>query len=173
MNYSKGQVVVHPHHGPATITAINTRNFKGERHKYLKLKVTGTDLTVGVPLERAEEAGLRAVLDAGEVRELFEVFVAEGEEEASNWSRRIKANTDRFRSGDIKIIAGLVRDLTRREEEKGLSFGERSLLRDALAPLVCEIGIVLSASEDDATALVTSAILEGNIPELPELTLAS
>lgn len=173
MNFSKGQVIVHPHHGPATITAINTRSFKGERHRYLKLQVIGTDLTVGVPFDRAEETGLRAVLDPTEVRELFKVFVAEGDEEASNWSRRIKANTDRFRSGDITTIAGLVRDLTRRENDKGLSFGERSLLRDALQPLVSEMSIVLSISDDDATALINSAILESRIPELPELTLAS
>lgn len=116
---------------------------------------------------------MRAVLDPTEVRELFKVFVAEGDEEASNWSRRIKANTDRFRSGDINTIAGLVRDLTRRENDKGLSFGERSLLRDALQPLVSEMSIVLSISDDDATALINSAILESRIPELPELTLAS
>src|SRR5690625_5643954 len=130
MNVTKGQVVVHPHPGPSTITTLTTRTLKGERTKSLKLQVRGTDLTLGVPMDRAEETGLRPVLDSEQVREIFDILTGPSEEEASNWSRRIKANTDRFRSGRIDVIAGRVRDLTRRDHEKGISFGERNLLRE-------------------------------------------
>lgn len=173
LDFTKGQVVVHPHHGPTTITKITTRTLKGERTKYLKLQVRGTDLTLGVPMDRAEETGLRPVLTPEQAREIFDILTGPSEEEASNWSRRIKANTDRFRSGRIDVIAGLVRDLTRRDNEKGISFGERNLMRDARQPLVTELAIVLSIDEEEAEAVVDAAILEGTTPKLPALTLAS
>ncbi|MGC0141921.1 MULTISPECIES: CarD family transcriptional regulator [unclassified Pseudactinotalea] len=173
MNFTKGQVIVHPHHGPATITKTTTRTLRGTRIRYLKLQVSGTDLVVEVPEERAEETGLRPVLGIEDLREIFDVLAAPSEEEPSNWSRRIKANTDRFRSGDIRTIAGLVRDLSRRLDGKGLSFGEKNLLRDALIPLVAEISIVLSMDEAETEATIDAAILQGTIPPMPALAAAS
>src|SRR5690625_3796472 len=56
LNFSPGQVVVHPHHGPATIKKVASRTIRGNRVKYLKLEVT-EELLVSIPVEKAEEIG--------------------------------------------------------------------------------------------------------------------
>ncbi|MEE6282050.1 CarD family transcriptional regulator [Georgenia sunbinii] len=160
MNFSTGQVVVHPHHGPATIKKIFTRTIRDDRRKYLNLEVRHSDLSVAVPVELAEEMGVRPILDAAGVREIFDLLLAESEVEETVWSRRIKNNTMRLRSGDVRTIAGLIRDLTRRNTEKRLSFGEMNLLRDAMTPFVAELAISLNLTEDDVTAMVDAAVLE-------------
>lgn len=173
MNFSPGQVLVHPHHGPATISTIATRKIGTGRRRYLKLDVHGTELSVGVPLEQAEELGVRPLLDPDGLREVFDVLVAPSGEKSSVWSRRVKANADRLRSGDIRTVAGLIRDLTRWNQEKRLSFGEMKMLRDALSPFVAELALVLAVSEEEAAAVVNTAVLDGTRPSIPHSELAA
>lgn len=171
MNFAAGQVVVHPHHGPATIKKIATRTLKNKRVRYLKLEVHPGDLSVSVPSERAEEIGVRALLDVAAVRGIFELLTEPSEATEKVWSRRIKSNADRLRTGDVKIIAALVRDLTRRNEEKRLSFGEMSMLRDARAPLIAELAIVLGVTQEDVETKIDDAILSDVLPELADTAL--
>src|SRR5699024_564636 len=76
VNFFKGQVVIHPHHGPATVNKISTRLMKENTTDYLKLEVHNPPLVVGVPVGRAEELGVRSTVDADDVREIFDVLVA-------------------------------------------------------------------------------------------------
>ncbi len=174
LSFSTGQVVVHPHHGPATVKKIFTRVIRNERKRYLRLAVHHDELlSVAVPLDAAEEIGVRATVDVVEVREIFAELLAESSPYEKVWSRRIKADTERLRSGRIGTIAGLIRDLTRRNEEKRLAFGEMKLLRDATGPFVAELALVLALTEEKVAAMVHAAILEGTKPELPDHELAA
>jgi len=173
LSFSTGQVVVHPHHGPAKVKKVFSRTIRGERRKYLRLDVPDAELAVAVPVDAAEEIGVRPVIDLADAREILDVLVAEGEVPDKVWSRRIKANGERLRSGDIRTIAGLIRDLTRQNEEKRLAFGEMKLLRDATGPFVAELAIVLSMDADDVAEMIDSAILTRTLPEIPQLQLAA
>lgn len=172
MNFSTGQIVIHPHHGPAKIKKIANRTLRDTRRMYLRLEVKGSDLTVAVPADQADELGIRPVLTDADAREVLTVLLEPSEKEETVWSRRIKHDTSRLRSGEIRIIAELVRDLLRRNEVKRLSFGEMSLLREAMGPFVAEIAIVLSMTEDEVTAMVEAAVLEGTAPTMPKAALA-
>src|SRR5690625_3919094 len=173
MKFSKGQVVIHPHHGPATITAITTRKIKNASKKYLKLDVHDPQLSVRMPLERAEEIGVRSVISKDGVRELFDIFTGPSGPTDSVWSRRMKNNTSLLRTGDVQTIAGLVRDLIRRNEEKRLSFGEMSLLREAMGPITAELAIVLKVTADEAEEAIRAAVIDDVKPKLTDTALAA
>jgi len=173
LNFSAGQVVVHPHHGPATVKKIFTRSIRGELRSYIRLAVPQADLEVSIPVDQAEEIGVRSVVDAAGVREVITVLLDESEDYEKVWARRIKANAERLRTGNLRTVAGLIRDLTRQNEEKRLAFGETKLLRDAMAPFVAELSIVLAMPAEDVEAMVVAAVVEGVRPELPKLELAT
>lgn len=173
MRFLNGQTVVHPHHGPATVTGVDMRSVKGEPVAYLRLRVLHNDLVLGAPLDRAEEIGIRPLLHGEQLPEVFNELTGENGYEEREWSRRIKANVARLRSGEVLTVAGLVRDLTRRDHAKGVSAAEKALLKDARGPLVAELAIVLSLTEEQAEAVVEAAILEGAVPELPEVAPAA
>ena len=122
MNFSPGQVVVHPHHGPATIAKIANRKIRNSTVRYLKLEVD--ELSVAIPVDRAEEMGVRALIDTAAVREVFATLTAESEPNETVWSRRMKQNTTRLRSGDINTVAGLVIHETQTipEEKQAFTF---------------------------------------------------
>jgi CarD family transcriptional regulator len=134
MSFKVGDTVVYPHHGAARIEEIETRSIKGEDRTYLVLKVDKGDLE-----------GLERV---------FEVLRAPYTEEPTNWSRRYKANLEKLASGDVNKVAEVVRDLWRRDRERGLSAGEKRMLAKARQILVSELALAEKTNEDKAEALL-------------------
>src|SRR5580704_13293018 len=131
MTFTVGETVVYPHHGAALIEAIETRTIKGEEKTYLVLKVAQGDLTVRVPADNAEYVGVRDVVGADGLERVFEILKAPHTEEPTNWSRRYKANVEKIASGDVNKVSEVVRDLWRRDRERGLSAGEKRMLAKA------------------------------------------
>ena len=154
MSFKVGDTVVYPHHGAARIEAVETRTMKGEDKTYLVLKVDKGDLTVRVPADNAELVGVRDVVGAEGLERVFEVLRAPHTEEPTNWSRRYKANLEKLASGDVNKVAEVVRDLWRRDRERGLSAGEKRMLAKARQILVSELALAEKTNEDKAEALL-------------------
>ena len=159
MVFKVGETVVYPHHGAALIEAIETRTIKGEERKYLVLKVAQQgDLTVRVPAENAEVVGVRDVVGQDGLDRVFEVLRAPHTEEPTNWSRRYKANLEKLASGDVIKVAEVVRDLWRRERDRGLSAGEKRMLAKARQILVSELALAEHTNEDKAETLLDEVL---------------
>lgn len=154
MEFKVGDTVVYPHHGAATIQAIETRTVKGAPREYLVLKVSQGDLTVKVPAENAEYVGVRDVVDEAGLDKVFDVLREEDVEEPTNWSRRYKANGEKLASGDVNKVAEVVRDLWRRDLDRGLSAGEKRMLSKARQVLVGELALAEGADEVAAQKLL-------------------
>src|ERR1700747_3710604 len=154
MVFSVGETVVYPHHGAALIEAIETRVVRGEEKLYLVLRVAQGDLTVRVPAENAEIVGVREVVGEEGLTKVFDVLRAPHTEEPTNWSRRYKANLEKLASGDVNKVAEVVRDLWRRDRERGLSAGEKRMLAKARQILVSELALAEKTNEDKAETLL-------------------
>jgi CarD family transcriptional regulator len=150
MLFEVGETVVYPHHGAATITEVKKRTVRGEEKLYLKLNVTQGDLTIEVPAENVDLVGVRDVVDEDGLERVFSVLRAEHVEEPTNWSRRYKANLEKLHSGDVLKVAEVVRDLWRRDHERGLSAGEKRMLAKARQILVSELALAEKTNEDKA-----------------------
>jgi len=158
MTFTVGETVVYPHHGAALIEAIETRTIKGEEKTYLVLKVAQGDLTVRVPADNAEYVGVRDVVGADGLERVFEILKAPHTEEPTNWSRRYKANVEKIASGDVNKVSEVVRDLWRRDRERGLSAGEKRMLAKARQILVSELALAEHTNEDKAEALLDEVL---------------
>ena len=150
MAFKVGETVVYPHHGAALIEKMKTRTIKGEDKIYLVRKVAQGDLTIEVPAENCDLVGVRDVVGQEGLERVFEVLRAAHTEEPTNWSRRYKATLEKLASGDVNKVAEVVRDLWRRDQERGLSAGEKRMLAKARQILVGELA--LAENTDDAKA---------------------
>lgn len=151
MDFAVGETVVYPHHGAATIEEIIFREHKGEKVKYLVLRMlTQGDLTIAVPAKNCDLVGVREVVDDEGLKEVFAVLQAKHVEEPTNWSRRYKANLEKLASGDVIKVSEVVRDLWRRAQDRGLSAGEKRMLSKARQILVSELALAEKIDEERA-----------------------
>ena len=154
MTFAVGDKVVYPHHGAAIIEGKEKRVFDGQKTDYFVLRITYGDLKVSIPVDKADEIGLREVINDEEVEEVFAVLRKKEARMPTNWSRRFKNHVEKLKSGDIYQVAEVVRNLALRDQAKGLSAGEKSMFVKARSVLVSELSFALDVSEDDALAEV-------------------
>jgi CarD family transcriptional regulator len=158
MAFKVGDRVVYPHHGAAVIERKETKEVFGEKTEYFVLKVAHGDLTLSVPLDKAEEVGMRPPISADDVDDLFHLLGKKDVREPTNWSRRFKNHQEKLKSGDVYQVAEVVRNLALRETTKGLSAGEKAMLVRARGILVSELSFALNVSEDEALERLESQL---------------
>jgi len=172
MKFAVGETVVYPHHGAAKIVDISDRTIRGETKSYLTLEITPkapegsvqildpekNKLTIKVPAENVEKVGVRDVIDKKGVKEVYGVLQAEFIEEPNNWSRRYKANLEKLATGDVLKVSEIVRDLTRRDQDKGVSAGEKRMLAKARQILISELALALNVTEEKASSTLDDVL---------------
>ena len=130
----------------------------GEKREYLKLRLAYGDLTLMVPVDNTEGVGLREVINDEEVEEVFAVLRKKEARMPTNWSRRYKNHSEKLRSGDIYQVAEVVRNLSIRDKDKGLSAGEKRMLSRARQILVSELTFALGVDEEAAEQRLNDAL---------------
>ncbi|GGA62876.1 CarD family transcriptional regulator [Pseudoclavibacter endophyticus] len=158
MQFKVGETVVYPHHGAATITEVKTRKIKGEDKTYLKLDVAQGDLVIEVPAENVDLVGVRDVIGKDGLDKVFEVLRAPITEEPTNWSRRFKSNVEKLATGDVIKVSEVVRDLWRRDQDRGLSAGEKRMLAKARQILVSELALAEKTDEESAANVLDKVL---------------
>lgn len=158
MSFRVGQTVVHPHHGAAVIDEFEERELNGETAKYVVLSSPDIDLTLKVPLDQCDDIGIRMVMTAAEVDDVLAVLRSEPGPATGHWSRRLKRNQRRLRSGDAHQVAEVLRDLSAKDAEKGLSPAEKRLNDKARRFLCGEMAAVVKGGQEAAETMIAEAL---------------
>ena len=148
--YKVGDKVVYPHHGAGTVVKREKRTILGQEREYLTIKILHNDMTVMVPCENAGKAGLRRIIDEEAIKKVLGVLQDDVSEMPKNWNRRFKHNRDKIKTGDIYELAEVVRNLAIREQDKGLSTGEKQMFTRAKKILASELMYALEMGEEQA-----------------------
>jgi len=148
--FKVGEKVVYPHHGAGTVVKKEQRTVLGEKREYLTIQILHNDMTVNVPTENAEKVGLRKVIDEEMVEVVLKALTGGGTQMPKNWNRRFKHNRDKMKTGDILELAEVVRNLSLRDQEKGLSTGEKQMFVKAKKILASELMYAKAMDEEEA-----------------------
>ena len=155
--YNVGDKVVYPMHGAGVIDSIEEKEVLGEKQSYYILKMPG-EVKVMVPTLTAEQHGIRNVIDKTEAEKVINVLEQDETEMEKNWNKRYRDNMDKMKSGNIYEIANVVRNLSFKQKEKGLSTGEKKMLHNAKQILVSELVLAEHATQDEIETLVDNKI---------------
>ena len=155
--FNVGDKIVYPMHGAGTIDAIEEKDILGEKQNYYIIKMPG-EVKVMVPTSKAQEIGVRNVINKDEAGKVLQVLSADETEMSQNWNKRYKENMEKMKSGSIYEVADVVRNLSYKQKEKGLSTGEKKMLNNAKQILVSELVLAEHASEDEVESLIENKI---------------
>ena len=148
--YKVGDKVVYPHHGAGTVVKKEVREVLGAKREYMTIQIAHNDMVVNVPTENAERVGLRRVISEEMVNKVVKALSGSGTQMPKNWNRRFKHNRDKMKTGDIFELAEVVRNLSLRDHEKGLSTGEKQMFVKAKKILASELMYAKQMDEDQA-----------------------
>ena len=155
--FNVGDKIVYPMHGAGTIDAIEQKDILGEKQEYYIIKMPG-EVKVMVPTNKADQIGVRNIIDKNEAGKVLEILEANETEMSSNWNKRYQENMNKMKTGSIYEIADVVRNLSYKQKEKGLSTGEKKMLNNAKQILVSELVLAEHASEPEVVQLVDNKI---------------
>lgn len=137
-----------------------TKSLLGEEREYLTIKILHNEMTVQVPCDTAESAGLRRVIGEEDVRKVTAVLTDDVSEMPKNWNRRFKFNREKIKTGNVFELAEVVRNLAIREIEKGLSTGEKQMYTRAKKILASEFMYALDKDAEGAEEYLDELLTE-------------
>jgi CarD family transcriptional regulator len=139
--FNLGDKVVYPMHGAGVIETLESKEILGEVKNYYVLKMPIGEMKLMIPVDNVNNIGLRNIIDKSLVEGVYGILKQAAVLNDSNWNKRFRDNMIKMKTGDIFEVAQVVRDLTYRDKEKGLSTGEKKMLVSAKQMLVSEISL--------------------------------
>lgn len=158
--FGVGDTVVYPHHGAGRILGIVEQDFQGTVRRYYQIQILHNDMTVMVPVDGLDKAGIRAVMSEDMVEEVLGVLRDDPTKMPVNWNRRIRHNRDKIKTGDVLEIAEVLRNLALRDHDKGLSTGEKQMYGKVRRILASELMCVKGMREEEALGLLDGVLTE-------------
>lgn len=150
MTFQVGDKIAHPLHGAGVIERIEQRRIDGVERDYYVLKIPVGNMDVMIPCETCEKVGVRRLLDVEEIESLF-LHIPEIEiNVTANWNKRYRENMELVKSGDLLKVAAVIKGLVLRDEERGLSTGERKVLHSAMQIVISEVVLATGITEENA-----------------------
>jgi RNA polymerase-interacting CarD/CdnL/TRCF family regulator len=148
------QKVVYPSQGVGKVTDITEQAFKDQKLWYYNIYIEASDMVVMVPVERADELGIRAIVSAEEAEKALNLLSDDFEPITSDWKLRYQMNLDLLKKGSILDIATIVRCLYNRSKVKELPILERKLYDSARKLLEDEISFAMGKTAKEVETLI-------------------
>ncbi len=150
--FKVGDSVFYPSAGVGVVEAVEEIYLAGAVQSCYVIRIPETHMVVKVPVDRAEKSGIRPLLNAKKLKELFKILGARSRRRVTggNWTERCKEIERKINSGSYLELGEVVRDLMRWKKRSGLSFEESLLLETASGYLAREIAAVEGINMDDA-----------------------
>lgn len=156
--YKIGDKIVYPTHGAGTIEKIESKEILGKVKVYYILNISCGDMGLMLPVENCDAVGIRPIVSEETLQEAFNVLGQESSKMAENWNKRQRENMEKLKTGDVMMVAEIVRNLTRIDRERKLSAGEKKMLSNARRILVSEVMMVRDLQQQEALELIEEAI---------------
>ncbi|NLW10357.1 MAG: CarD family transcriptional regulator [Firmicutes bacterium] len=156
--FKVGDRVVYPMHGAGIIEAVEEREIGGTVEKYYVIRLSMGEMKIMVPVANVDLVGVREVIGKDEVGKVLDILKSKTSAMSSNWNRRYRANMEKIKSGNIYEVAEVVRNLSLRDREKGLSTGERKMLENARQILLSELVLAQNVTEEQVEEMVEGCL---------------
>src|SRR5262249_26887607 len=149
VEFEVGDKAVYPAQGVAEIVGIDEKEISGRIQRFYVLRILDSDMRILVPVDKAQQVGLRGVASTREVNEVMDILrEKEVHIDKQTWNRRYRGFMEKIKTGSLLGVAEVLRDLYGLKEQKTLSFGERRMLDPAKNLIVKELAVARGTAEN-------------------------
>ena len=153
-----GQQLVYPLQGVGQVRSIEERRFRDQNLLYYMVYLGVSDMTIMVPVNKADELGIRAIVPKSAATRALKLISEDFEPIPTDWKLRYQMNLDLLKAGTVTDIAMVVRALYHRSKIKELPILERKLYDNALTLLVDEISFSLGKDKAKVAEMIFSRL---------------
>ncbi len=153
-----GDKVAYPMHGAGIISDIVEEKIGMNKLDYYVFQMPVGGLVLKIPVEASQTVGLRCVMAPEEAVELIAALPELQVEMDGNWNHRYRENLERIKSGDLYEVARVIKGLSRRDAQRGLSNGERKMLHSAKQILISEFVLTLERDYGELEKQINMAV---------------
>jgi len=158
MHFKIGDKAVYPAHGVAEVTGVEAREVAGSRVDCYVLNILSSGATVMVPVASCERAGMRGLMNKGEIDKIFDIFKSPARSNQRAWNKRCREFNEKLRSGSVYHVAEVLRDLWTQQESRGLSFGEKQMLEKCRDLVISEISFARNVSASQIESEISEVL---------------
>jgi CarD family transcriptional regulator len=159
MQYSVGDKVVHPHHGPGRIVGIEQRDLLDGTKRYYVIEVPCQALTVRMPIRKAEEVGIRPAMSQSSLARMLSILGGKPHLLPQDYRERQDQVNAKLRTGRVIHLARVVRDLTWHRQRAHLTRKDSEYLKHGSDLLAAEMSLVSGNTVSDANKLIESTMV--------------
>ena len=150
VTFKVGQHVIYPAHGVGEVIGIEQEVIAGFDIEVYVVKFEQDKMTLRVPTTKAATSGMRALSNDLILKDAFTTLKGRARIKRTMWSRRAQEYEAKINSGDLILVAEVVRDLHRTEAQPEQSYSERQLYERALDRMVREVAAIRKTTRDMA-----------------------
>jgi CarD family transcriptional regulator len=147
MHIRIGQKVAYPSQGICQVEAIEYKQVGDFSEKFYMLRLLANNSSIMIPRSKVLEIGIRPIINSIQCQNLLTFLSEDFEEPASDWKIRAKEFNAKIQSGDIFLVADVLKKLYYLSRLKSLSFRERRMFEKTKFLVVSEMAIVCSQPE--------------------------
>jgi len=140
--FNVGDVVSYPTHGVGVVVKIETQVLGGAEIKLFVIQFDKDKMSLRIPVKKAESVGLRHVVAKKQMLDIVEILQSKPRTTRGMWSKRAAEYEAKINSGNLMLVAEVVRDLYKDSENTNRSYSERMIYESALERLVAEYAAV-------------------------------
>jgi CarD family transcriptional regulator len=157
--FAAGDYVVHPAQGAGTLTNIATMEVAGTERHYYCIELVNGEGQLMLPIQQAEEIGLRKALRS--LEEVREVMFEEPEELPSNYRSREAHVSKMIGSGELSLLIQAIRDLAWHGHQNRLTNTDARLKSEAQKLVASELAVALGISYESAQRRLNELVTKG------------
>lgn len=150
ISFKVGDYAVYPSHGIGKIVDIEKTSILEQNFSCYLMYFEKEKLTIKIPMNSAEKIGLRHLVSKAQMDEVFAVLRSGVKKLKGMWSRRAQEYETKINSGDIMLLAEVLRDLTRDIEDGERSYSERIIYETAIYRLATEYSAIYGIDLEEA-----------------------
>jgi CarD family transcriptional regulator len=149
------------------VVKVGTEEIAGHKLDLIHITFDENQMTLRVPVSKAESAGLRKLATRKLFDEVLAVLKSRARVSRTMWSRRAQEYQAKINSGDPLATAEVVRDLYRKPGKDEQSFSERQIFEAALDRLGGELAALDGTDKAAAVAKITNWLQGSSAPSPP------